>query len=94
MADEQVVRLLEEIRDLQKQHMENYKAGSGEPAAGTRDSKASTAPRQSINAGDWSSNHHHHCSAHFWLGTELVHALSAAPVTFTGFLISLHLCCN
>ncbi len=25
MADEQVVKLLEEIRDLQKQHMENYK---------------------------------------------------------------------
>jgi predicted nucleic acid-binding Zn ribbon protein len=25
MADEQIVRLLEEIRDLQKQHMENYK---------------------------------------------------------------------
>ena len=25
MADEQVIKLLEEIRDLQKQHMENYK---------------------------------------------------------------------
>ena len=25
MADEQVVKLLEEIRDLQKQHLENYK---------------------------------------------------------------------
>ena len=25
MADEQVIRLLEEIRDLQKLHVENYK---------------------------------------------------------------------
>jgi hypothetical protein len=25
MADENVIRLLQEIRDLQKQHMENYK---------------------------------------------------------------------
>jgi CHASE3 domain sensor protein len=25
MADEQVIRLLEEMRDLQKQHLENYK---------------------------------------------------------------------
>ena len=25
MADEQVIKLLEEIRDLQKQHLENYK---------------------------------------------------------------------
>ena len=25
MADEQVIKLLEEIRDLQKQHTENYK---------------------------------------------------------------------
>jgi len=25
MADEQVIRLLEEIRDLQKAHVENYK---------------------------------------------------------------------
>ena len=25
MADENVIRLLEEIRDLQKQHIENYK---------------------------------------------------------------------
>ncbi len=27
MADEQVIKLLEEIRDLQKQHLENYKLG-------------------------------------------------------------------
>jgi CHASE3 domain sensor protein len=25
MADEQIIKLLEEIRDLQKQHIENYK---------------------------------------------------------------------
>jgi len=39
MADEEVVKLLQEIRDLQKMHVENYKDALKKPATINRDAK-------------------------------------------------------